>query len=168
MYQYFINTDDKDIIKFLKQFTFLTQEEINIYEKQVNNEPETREAQKTLAKFIVELIHGKTAVLNCEKISNALFYGDFKKLSKLELEEGLNDVPSFQIQNLKEINLIDLLILGKISPSKRQAKEDIENKAISINGEVKSDIDFKLIKSNTLFNKYLIIRRGKKNYFLCT
>ena len=167
MYQYFINTDDKDIIKFLKQFTFLNQEEIRIYEKQVLEEPEKRESQKTLAKFMVELIHGKKDVINCEKISNALFYGDFKKLTKIELEDGLNDVPSFEIKDTKEINLIDLLILGNISPSKRQAKEDIENKAISINGEVKSDVDFKLTKSNTLFNKYIIIRRGKKNYFLC-
>jgi len=167
MYQYFINTDDKDIIKFLKQFTFLNQEEIKNYEKQVLEEPEKREAQKTLAKFMVELIHDKKDVINCEKISNALFYGDFKKLTKTELEDGLNDVPNFEIKDTKEINLINLLILGNISSSKRQAKEDIENKAISINGEVNSDVNFKLTKSNTLFNKYIIIRRGKRNYFLC-
>ena len=80
------NTDDKDIIKFLKQFTFLSKEEIEIYAKQVLEHPETREAQKTLAKFIVELIHGKKDFLNCEKISNALFYGDFKKLNNWRMK----------------------------------------------------------------------------------
>ncbi len=167
MYQYLFNTDDRDVIKFLKEFTFLSKEEINLLEKQVKETPETREAQKVLARSITELIHGKNAVLRCDKISNALFYGDFKKLNKLELEEGLNDVPTFEIKNQKEINLVDLLILGNISSSKRQAREDIQNNAILINNQVFNNIDTIITKSQTLFNQYLIIRKGKRNYFLC-
>ena len=166
MYQYLVNIDDRDIIHFLKQFTFLSIKEIKQYETKIIQNPELREAQKFLAKFIVKLIHGTKAVSKCEKISNALFYEDFQKLTQKELEQGLNDVPTFEIINHKQINVIDLLVLGNISSSKRQAKEDILNKAITINGQNISDIELQLTKKDCLFNTYLIIRRGKKTYFL--
>ncbi len=166
MYQYLVNIDDRDIIHFLKQFTFLSIKEIKQYETKIIQNPELREAQKFLAKFIVKLIHGTKAVSKCEKISNALFYGDFQKLTQKELEQGLNDVPTFEIIDHKQINVIDLLVSGNISSSKRQAKEDIINKAITINGKNISDIELQLTKKDCLFNTYLIIRRGKKTYFL--
>jgi len=163
-YQFWINTDDRDVIKFLKYFTFLSKEEILDLEKEVKNHPEKRKAQRILAKEVTSLVHGEKASQRAEKISLALFYGDLKSLSENEIKEGLADVPSFVLKE-KKINLVDLLVKAKISPSKRQAREDIKNGAIYLNG-FRQNEDKELTLKDRLYGKFLIIRRGKKNYFL--
>ncbi|MGB9726532.1 MAG: tyrosine--tRNA ligase [Minisyncoccia bacterium] len=167
LYQFLFNTSDNDASRFLKYLTFLTKEELVNLEKKHFRQPEKRLAQKTLAFLVTKLVHGKKEALEAEKISQALFYGNIKSLSEKELEIALKDLPTFVLkQKDDKISLIDLLVLSKISSSKREARQDVSNGIIFIN-----DLQFKKIesiieKSLCLFKKYLIIKRGKKNYFL--
>ncbi|HOW13192.1 MAG TPA: tyrosine--tRNA ligase [Candidatus Pacearchaeota archaeon] len=165
-YQFFINTDDQDVIKLLKQLTFLSQSEINELEKSTKKHPEQRQAQKALAQQLTELVHDKKSLVRAEKITQALFSNNFTSLKANEIKEALADVPSFTIFNKTAVNIIDLLVEAKISPSKRQAREDILNKAISLNSKIISDINYLITKQDCLIENILIFRRGKKNYFL--
>jgi len=165
-YQFWINTGDKDVIKFLKYFTFLSKEEILNLEKEVKKNPEKREAQGVLAREMTRIIHGEKSLSKAEKISRALFYGELKNLSKEEIEEGFQDVPSYIIEKQREIPLVELLVKSGASSSKRQAREGIKNGAISVNGEIYKETDKILTPKNCFYNEYLIIRKGKKNYFL--
>lgn len=168
-YQFWINTDDRDVVKFINYFTFLSEDEISDLEEKTKKEPEKREAQRALSREVTALVHGHETMLKAEKISQALFYGNLKDLSEEEMEEGFKDVPSGSFlsqKNKKEIELIKLLLSYKISTSMRQAKEDIKNGAISVNGEICADVDKIISVSERLWGKYIILRKGKKNYFL--
>lgn len=164
-YQFWMNTDDRDVIKFLKYFTFLSIEEINKLAEEVEKEPEKRRAQRVLAKEVTKLVHGQDALDRAEKISSALFGGGFKNLFAAEIEEGFSDVPSATIDN-PEIGLVDLLIQGGVVTSKRLAREAIENGAIYINDVRHTDVETNVPQLERLDGKYLVIRRGKKNYYL--
>ncbi|WP_017756139.1 tyrosine--tRNA ligase [Calidifontibacillus oryziterrae] len=164
-YQFLINTDDRDVVKFLKYFTFLSQEEIDSLEKEVELAPEKRVAQKRLAEEVTKLVHGEDALQQAIRISEALFSGDIKQLTAEEIKQGFKDVPSFECPQ-DEIGLLDLLVESKISPSKRQAREDISSGAIYINGERATDLDHTITKTDRIENQFTIIRRGKKKYYL--
>jgi tyrosyl-tRNA synthetase len=164
-FQFWINTDDRDVIKFIKYFTFLSRDEIIDLEKEVDENPGKREAQRVLAREVTALVHGKDALSRAEKISQALFYGNVKDLMEDEIEEGLMDVPSVTIEG-KEIGIVDLLVTAGISPSRRQAREDLKNRAIYINDQCVTDINKMLGLNDRLRERYTVIRRGKKNYFL--
>jgi tyrosyl-tRNA synthetase len=164
-FQFWINTDDRDVVKFIKYFTFLSHDEIIDLEKEVVDNPGKREAQRVLAREVTALVHGKDALSRAEKISQALFYGNVKDLAKDEIEEGLMDVPSVAIEE-REIGIVDLLVTAGISPSKRQAREDLKNRAIYINDQCVTDINKMLGYNDRLRERYTVIRRGKKNYFL--
>ena len=164
-YQFWVNVSDSEVIKLLKYFTFLSKEEIEKLETSLLKEPEKREAQKTLAFEMTKIVHGEKEAKEAQKISQALFYNDLKSLNKKELEIAVSDVPTYKTTR-SNISLVDLLVLAQISPSKRQAREDILNKSISINGEIINDLNTNLLQLKPLFDKYLIIRRGKKNYYL--
>jgi len=164
-YQFWLNTDDRDVIKFLKYFTFLSIEEIDKLAEEVEKEPEKRRAQRLLATEVTKLVHGQDALDRAEKISGALFGGGLKNLSAVEIEEGFSDVPSATIEN-PDIGLIDLLILGGVVSSKRQAREAIVSGAIYINDIRHTDVETTVPQLERLDGKYLVIRRGKKNYYL--
>ncbi|MDO9535510.1 MAG: tyrosine--tRNA ligase [Bacillota bacterium] len=164
-FQFWINTDDRDVIRFIKYFTFLSRDEIvNLEEETVKN-PGKREAHRILAREVTELVHGKEALAKAEKISQAFFYGNVRDLNEDEVEEGFKDIPSTTISE-NEIGIVDLLVTAGVSTSKRQAREDIKNKAIYINDECSTEIERILLPNDRLHQKYTIIRRGKKNYFL--
>ncbi|CAM3760534.1 tyrosine--tRNA ligase [Mesobacillus zeae] len=165
-YQFWINTADADVIKYLKFFTFVEKEEIEALETAVQEEPHLRKAQKTLAKEMTRMIHGEEALQQAIKISAALFSGDVKNLTAAEIQQGFKDVPSFTAAADKEINLVELLVEAKISPSKRQAREDVGNGAVSINGERVTDTAYNLGEADRIQGQFTIIRRGKKKYFL--
>ncbi|MDF2964500.1 MAG: tyrosyl-tRNA synthase [Paenibacillus sp.] len=165
-YQFWINTDDNDVVKFLKYFTFLTREQISELEEQVKQSPEKREAQRVLARVMTELIHGEDAALSAVKISEVLFSGNVETLSGKEIEEAFKDVPSTELSGDGEIGLVDLLIAVKAAPSKRQAKQDIDSGAISLNGVKVNDLDKTLQAADRMEGKYIVIRRGKRNYYL--
>jgi len=164
-YQFWMNTDDRDVIKFLKYFTFLSIQEIDMLAKEVEMEPEKRRAQRVLATEVTKLVHGQDALNRSEKISGALFGGGLRNLSTSEIEEGFSDVPSATIEN-PEIGLVDLLIQGGVVSSKRQAREAISSGAIYINDLRQTDIEITVPQLERLDGKYLVIRRGKKNYYL--
>ncbi len=165
-YQFWINTGDADVIKYLKYFTFLTKEEIENLETSLQEEPHLRKAQKALAEEMTRLIHGEESLQQAIKISEALFSGDIKKLTAAEIQQGFKDVPSYAVSADEELLLVDLLVAAKISPSKRQAREDISNGAVSLNGERQTDVGYTLKDSDKIEGQFTVVRRGKKKYFL--
>ncbi|HEK4266157.1 TPA: tyrosine--tRNA ligase [Staphylococcus aureus] len=164
-YQFWINQSDEDVIKFLKYFTFLGKEEIDRLEQSKNEAPHLREAQKTLAEEVTKFIHGEDALNDAIRISRALFSGDLKSLSAKELKDGFKDVPQVTLSN-DTTNIVEVLIETGISPSKRQAREDVNNGAIYINGERQQDVNYALAPEDKIDGEFTIIRRGKKKYFM--
>ncbi|HDF7811271.1 TPA: tyrosine--tRNA ligase [Staphylococcus aureus] len=164
-YQFWINQSDEDVIKFLKYFTFLGKEEVDRLEQSKNEAPHLREAQKTLAEEVTKFIHGEDALNDAIRISQALFSGDLKSLSAKELKDGFKDVPQVTLSN-DTTNIVEVLIETGISPSKRQAREDVNNAAIYINGERQQDVNYALAPEDKIDGEFTIIRRGKKKYFM--
>ncbi|HEH0929495.1 TPA: tyrosine--tRNA ligase [Staphylococcus aureus] len=164
-YQFWINQSDEDVIKFLKYFTFLGKEEVDRLEQSKNEAPHLREAQKTLAEEVTKFIHGEDALNDAIRISQALFSGDLKSLSAKELKDGFKDVPQVTLSN-DTTNIVEVLIETGISPSKRQAREDVNNGAIYINGERQQDVNYALAPEDKIDGELTIIRRGKKKYFM--
>ena len=165
-YQYLINIDDRDVIQFLKYFTFLSKEEIEEIEKEMKKKPEERKAQKILARELTEMVHGKEELKRAERISELLFYGKIRELKEEEIKEALFDVPTKKISIGKEITILDLLKEGGVVSSKSEAKRLILQRGIMVNEEVITNKEKELSRKNALYNKYFVIRKGKKNYFL--
>lgn len=164
IYQYLINTDDSKVLEYLKVFTFLGREAIEeIYEKQ-KAAPETRIAQKTLAWEVVKDIHGKYEADNAVDVSQKLFAGDFSGLSVKDIKLGFKGVPSFRISG--ELPLIDVLVQNKIASSKREAREFIKGNAILVNGKASTDESMIISKDLAIDGQVIVIRRGKKKYYL--
>lgn len=164
-YQFWINQSDEDVIKFLKYFTFLSKEDINRLEQSRDEAPHLREAQKALAENVTEFIHGKEALDDAIRISEALFKGDLKSLSSKDIKAGFKEVPQVEVSK-ETTNIIDVLIESGIASSKRQAREDVNNGAIYINGEREQSVDYNLTDEDKFDNEFTIIRRGKKKYFM--
>ncbi len=164
LYQYLINTDDRCVIDYLKKLTFLTKEEIEDIEKQHQEAPERRLAQKKLAEEVITFLHGQDEFAKAVRISESLFSGKVGELSVPEIEDALGDVPNYDITEDK--NIVDLLVETNICSSKREARELVTNNSISINGNKINDVNFNLTKEVAIEQKYIIIRRGKKQYYL--
>ena len=164
VYQYFLNSDDEMVIDYLKIYTFLTKEEIEEIEKKHKECPEKRLAQKTLAKEIVSFLHGKEEAEKAIKISEALFGGSVSNLSKDEILIGFKGVPTF---DAKENNIIDFLVSSSIASSKREAREFVSSGSITINDNKITDEEFMVTSSIAIDNEILVVRRGKKKYFIC-
>ncbi len=166
MYQFWLNVMDDDAVRFLKIFTFLSLEEIAEIEKEFNAARHERLAQKILAREVVTLVHGEEAYKQALKITEQLFAGNIKSLSAKELKQGLNNVPNYAVQADDNRNIVEVLVAAKISPSKRQAREDVQNGAIYINGERIQDLAYTLSNDDKIDNELTVIRRGKKKYFV--
>ena len=164
-YQFWLNAADADVIKYMKIFTFLTREEIEAFEVTVAEEAHLRKAQKALAEEMTRMIHGQDALDNALRITQALFSGDLKSLSANEMKEVFKDVPSIELAK-EDKNIVDLLVEAGVSPSKRQAREDVANGAISINGEKLTAVDHVVGKADRLDDSFAIVRRGKKKYHM--
>ena len=164
-YQFWLNQDDRDVVKYLKYFTFLGKEEIEELAKKVETEPEKREAQRRLAEEVTEFVHGKEAVRQAEHISKALFSGEVKDLTADEIEQGFKNMPTVTVNKEPE-NIVEWLVASGIEKSKRQAREDVTNGAIYINGDRIKDLEFMIDPSRQFDGKFVIARRGKKRYFL--
>lgn len=163
LYQYLINTDDACVIDYLKKLTFLTREEIEEIEVRHNEKPEQRIAQKKLAEEVITFLHGSEEFVKATRISEALFNGSIAKLSIEEIEDGLKDVPSFIVDNS---TLLDTLVNNKIASSRREAREFLKNGSITINGEKVSDENLIIDTKLSIGGKVVIIRKGKKKYYL--
>ncbi|TDL34294.1 tyrosine--tRNA ligase [Jeotgalibacillus sp. S-D1] len=165
-YQFWFNASDADVVKYLKFFTFLEKETIEGLEESVQNEPHIRAAQKALAEEMTEMIHGKEALEQAQRITSALFSGDLKVLSSSEIKQGFKDVPTYLLEEEDSTNIVDVLVDAKISSSKRQAREDVSNGAVYINGDRVTDLNFHLEGQVRLEDEFTIVRRGKKKYFM--
>ena len=164
IYQYLINSSDEKVEEYLKVFTFLSKEEIEKVMSEHKECPEKRIAQKTLAKEIITDLHGTEEYNKALKITEALFSGDIASLSENELKDALSGVQTETIT--EEMNIVDMLVNTKILSSKREAREFINNGSISINGEKINTTDMLVNKEKALYNKYIVVRRGKKKYYL--
>ncbi len=164
LYQYLLNTDDSKVYEYLKVFTFLTPEEIDKVMEKHNEAPHLREAQKSLAKCIITDLHGEESYNNAVLISEKFFTGDISKFSEEDIKVAFKGLEPFKINT--DTNIVDLLVTGGVCSSKREAREFINNGSITLNGEKVNDLELMITRDNCLVNKYMIIRRGKKKYYV--
>ena len=164
LYQYLINLEDSMIIDYLKKLTFLSKEEIEEIEKSNNEHPELRIAHKALAREIITDLHGEESYNEAVKVSESLFSGDIKSFNAKDVEMAFKGLTPFTVDT--DLNIIDLLVNGEICSSKREAREFINNGSITLNGEKITDLDFVVSKDKCIDNKYIVVRRGKKKYFI--
>ena len=168
MYQFWMNVMDAHAVRFLKIFTLLPLDEIEEIGKQFEAAPHERLAQKILAREVVTLVHGEKAYKEALNITEQLFAGNIKNLSVKELKQGLRGVPNYQVNADDNLNIVELLVTAGVVNSKRQAREDVQNGAIYVNGDRIQDLDYTLTDADKLENELTVIRRGKKKYFVLT
>ena len=164
-YQFWFNTADSDVISAIKKFTFLEREEIEKLEESVEKEPHLRLAQKALAEELVKIVHGEKALESALNITKALFSGNVKELTHDELQEAVKGMPKSEAEK-KEYNIVDFLVETKLVQSKRQAREDVNNGAIYVNGDRITDLDYVVGTESRLDDAFTVLRRGKKKYQL--
>ena len=164
LYQYLINTDDDMVIHYLKVFTFLSVEEIEELEKVHKEHPELRKAQNALAHEIIKDLHGEEEYQKAFTMSKALFSGDVSNFSSKDIETVFKDLPKNKLDG--DINIVDMLVNNNVCSSKREAREFITSGTISVNGEKVVDVDKIISKDLAIENKYIIVRRGKKKYYI--
>lgn len=163
LYQFLFNTEDTKVIEYLKKLTFLTKEEIDALEVSLKEEPHKREAQKALASQVVKDLHGEEGLDSALKITNALFRGSFSELNDAQKLEAVAQMD--QIECPCGLMLEDVLIQTHIASSKREAREWIKGNSISINGNKVNDPQMLIAQGNRCVQDYMILRRGKKNYY---
>lgn len=164
-YQFWLNQDDADVVRYLKYFTFLGEEEIEELEKTVQEAPEKRLAQRRLAEEVTIFVHGTEALKEAENITEALYRGSIADLTKRELEQAFGKMPTVTV-GPEEKAVVDWLVDTKICPSKRQAREDVQNGAITINGIKVTDLEEIVRPHKNSEGSYIIVRKGKKKYTL--
>ena len=164
LYQFFVNVEDSMVINYLKIYTFLSREEIEEYERKNNEHPELREAHKALAREIITFLHGKEEYERAEKLAQSLFNNKFEDLTKQDIAD------LFDEQDMKEVNvdisIVDIVISVGAASSKREAREFITSGAVSLNGNKITDINQIISADMFIDNTYVIIKRGKKNYYV--
>ena len=166
-YQFWVNQDDRDVVKYLKYFTFLSQEEIEALEKLTIESPELRMGLKKLAEEVTRFVHGDNELQEAIKISEILFQGNVSDLSFEQIKAIGNSMPHFQVSKIDiDTNIVDILVQSELVSSKRQAREDIQNGAISMNGTTVTGVDDHLVPHPNSNGEYTILRRGKRKYIL--
>ncbi len=160
LYQYLINSDDTKVEEYLKVYTFLNKQEIDDIMEKHKEQPHLRIAQEKLAQEFITDLHGENQYLNAKQISEALFKNDIKNLSDEQLSQAFKGVPTFKLEKGKTI--LEILTENNIASSRREAREFLNNNAITLNGETINDENYKIDNNK----KYNIIRKGKKKYFV--
>lgn len=164
LYQFLLNAEDEKVIDYLKFLTFLSVSEIEELETSLKNEPELRLAQKALAREVVTYIHGEDLYKEAVNITNSLFSGDIANLSVSEIEMAFKGLQAYSID--RDTLLVDLLVDSNICKSKREAREFISSNSISVNGKKINDLDCVITRDMAIEDKYIVIRRGKKKYYI--
>ncbi len=171
-YQFFIRTDDRDVVRYLKFFTFLSQEEIIELERQHNENPGARTAHKALAKAVTDLLHGPTATAEALRASDILFGGELAGVAESTFNEIVGEVPTKEIQRTQldgtGLPLVELLVTGGLCASKGQARKDIEGGGVYLNNVRESNFQRAVAGNDLLFGKHLLLRKGKRNYVVLT
>jgi tyrosyl-tRNA synthetase len=164
-YQFWLNQDDADVVKYLKYFTFLSKEEIDALAESVEKEPEKRLAQRRLAEEVTTFVHSPEALKEAQNITEALYHGSIADLSESELEQAFGKMPTVDVSN-EDKDVVNWLVDSQIYKSKRQAREDITHGAVTINGVKVTSLD-EIVKPHKNSNgKFVIVRKGKKKYTL--
>jgi tyrosyl-tRNA synthetase len=171
-YQFWINTDDRDVVRYLKYFTFLPKEEIEALEKKHAENPGAREAHKALAKAVTDLIHGENATREAIRASEILFGGDLNGIAESTFNEIVGEVPTKEIEKSKldgaGMPLVELLVHAGLCPSKGQARKDVEGGGVNVNNVRETNFQRAATSNDLLFGKHLLLRKGKKNYVVVT
>ena len=160
LYQYFLNSNDADVLNYLKALTLLPKEEILNLVKTLQTEPEKRIPQRKLAEEVVKFVHGEEKLNEALLVTDALFTGDFSKLSESAFKQLEKTLDTFTITDDKR--LITALVGSNLASSNREAREFITNGAISLNGVKITDPNFELDNTNVYFGKYIIAKRGRR------
>lgn len=167
-YQFWINTDDRDVTRHLKFFTFLAQDEVSLLEKRHEANPGAREAHRALAKSVTDLIHGEAATQEAVRASEILFGGTLDGIGEGTFGEIVGEVPTRTIDKSQldgqGLSLLDLLVHSGLCPSKGQARKDTQGGGIYINNVREADPQRNVSSDQLLFGKHLLLRKGKKNY----
>jgi tyrosyl-tRNA synthetase len=171
-YQFWIQTDDRDVIRYLKYFTFLTQNEIAGLEKQHAENPSARTAHKALAKAVTDLVHGTSATVEAIQASEILFGGELARISENTFNEIVGEVPTKALDKAQlEGNgkpLVEVLVHSGLCPSKGQARKDIEGGGVYVNNAREANFQRAIKTDDLLFSKHLLLRKGKKSYVVIT
>jgi tyrosyl-tRNA synthetase len=169
-YQFWIQTDDRDVIKYLKYFTLLDQQEIAELATSVELFPEKREAQKRLAQEVTRMVHGENNLRKAIQASQVLFGGEITNLSARDVLDIFADVPSVEMpRSLFEgegLPLVDVVVASGIAPSKGAARRLIESGGIYVNNRRNSDVQARIDLSDFIEGQYLVLRKGAKEYHL--
>ncbi|GDY22771.1 tyrosine--tRNA ligase 1 [Verrucomicrobiota bacterium] len=169
-YQFWINTDDRDVLRYLKYFTFLTRDEIAALAEQHTANPGARVAHKALARSVTDLIHGAAATVEAQRASEVLFGGSLEAISEATFAEIAGEIPSKEIPRARlvdaPLSLIELLVEAGLCPSKGQARKDLEGGGIYVNNVRETSLQRTVSPADLLFGKNLLLRKGKKNYTL--
>jgi tyrosyl-tRNA synthetase len=167
-YQFWVRTDDRDVIKMLNFFTFLSREEIADLERQHDEKPEARVAHKALARTVTEMIHGPAATSEAIRASEILFGGGLDGISESTFGDIVGEVPTKTISRARfdgaGIPLLELLVESGLAQSKGQGRKDVEGGGISINNIREANAQRHVTAADLLFGKYLLLRKGKRNY----
>ena len=165
-YQFWINTADADVYKFLGYFTFLSVEEIAAIEARDRAAQARPEAQAILAREVTKLVHGEDGLEAAERISGALFSGDIGALTESDFEQLKLDGMPASVVGESDVSLVDVLVSSELAKSNKMAREFINNGAVSVNGEKAADPSAIINWDEALFGKYLLLKRGKKLFHL--
>src|SRR5438876_1005787 len=171
-YQFWIRTDDRDVVLYLKYFTFLPREEIEALARQHAGKPEARIAHKALAKAVTDLIHGESATAEAIRASEILFGGGLDGIAESAFNEIVGEVPTKEIEKARldgtGLPLVEVLVHSGLCTSRRQARQDIEGGGVYLNNVRESNVNRAVINADLLFGKHLLLRKGKRNYVVVT
>jgi tyrosyl-tRNA synthetase len=166
-YQFWLNTADADVVKYLKYFTFLEQGRIADLEHSSREQPDRREAQRALAQEVTRLVHGETAVRDAERSAEKLFKGEIDSMSAAELHEVFGSVPSSETAFQADGWLItEFLSSNAVAASKGEAARLIRGGGISVNGRRVSDEKTRLTLADAMHGEYFVVRKGKRDNYL--
>jgi tyrosyl-tRNA synthetase len=171
-YQFWINTDDRDVIRYLRFFTFVGREEIDALEAEHAANPGARAAHRALAKAVTDLIHGESATQDAIRASRILFGGELAGVSESVFNDVVGEVPTKTLDRGRlegsGVPLVELLIDAGLCPSKGQARKDLEGGGIYLNNVREAGATRSVTSTDLLFGKHLLLRKGKKNYVVVT
>lgn len=168
-YQFWINTDDRDVLTYLRFFTWLTRDEVTELEEKVRTAPQEREAQKRLARAVTGMVHGEDSLAKAERASAVLFGAEVAALEPREVSDIFADVPSTEIpkaQLQEGLSLVDLLISSGLAPSKGEARRAIEGGGIYLNNRRVGEEKKSVTTGDTIGGELIVLRKGRKEYRL--
>ena len=167
-YQFWVRVNDRDVVRYLKYFTFLSRDEVEELASQHEAEPHARIAHKALAREVTALVHGEEAVTEAIRASEILFGGELEGITEATFREVAGEVPTCELSTDRfggeGLWLPELLHEAGLAQSRGQARKDVKGGGVYVNGKRIDDEQHKLTASDLMFGKYVLLRRGKRNY----